>query len=261
MKSNRFFKKFFLYYKFFLEILLTLVKFVLYSAQRAILKIFLILFFLKQGGNMKATLTLDFLKRLAKGISSQFGSDCEIVIHDITGNEHTIIAIENGHVTKRELGGGPSHIVLEALAKPKDKLEDQLDYLTKTSDGRLIKSSSIFIRDEKGDVTGVFCINYDITKLSMAEKTIQAILQTEPHSKEPEKIPQNVNELLDELIEGAVKHVGKPVAMMKKADKVKAIRYLKDTGAFQILKSGDKVCKLFKISKFTLYNYIDTEEE
>ena len=138
---------------------------------------------------MQTTLTLDFLKRLAKGISSQFGRDCEIVIHDISGGkDSTIIAIENGHVTKRELGGGPSHIVLDALAKPKNELKDQLDYLTRTSDGRLVKSSSIFIRDEKGDVTGVFCINYDITRLSMAEKAIQDILQTEPHSKEPEKI-------------------------------------------------------------------------
>ena len=47
---------------------------------------------------------------------------------------------------------------------------------------------------------------------------------------------------------------------MKKADKIKAVQYLKRCGAFQILKSGDRVCKLFKISKFTLYNYIDAEE-
>lgn len=212
---------------------------------------------------MQNQISIDFIKRLAKGIAVQFGEDCEIVIHDLSTpeKESTIIAIENGHVTHRELGGGPSRIVLEALSKSKDDLNDQLDYFTKTSDGRLIKSSSIYIRDEKGEITGIFCINYDITRLSMAENTIRSFLHADVPPAEPERIPQNVNELLDELIDGAVRDVGKPVAMMKKADKIKAVQYLKKNGAFQILKSGDRVCKLFKISKFTLYNYIDSSEK
>ena len=206
--------------------------------------------------------TLDFLKRLAHGLATQFGPDCEIVIHDLSSGvpESTIVAIENGHVTHRELGGGPSHIVLEALGKKSSELHDQLDYFTRAADGKLIKSSSIYIRDEKGEVIGIFSINYDVTKLSMAEGALSSLLHADNRTAEPERIPQNVNDLLDELIEGALKHVGKPVSMMKKADKIKAVQYLKRSGAFQILKSGDRVCSLFKISKFTLYNYIDAEE-
>ncbi|EHL65321.1 helix-turn-helix transcriptional regulator [Cloacibacillus evryensis] len=211
---------------------------------------------------MQDTSAVDFMKRLAKGLAAQFGEDCEIVIHDLESEnrDNTIVAIENGHVTHREVGGGPSHIVLEALKTPAEKLEDHYDYLTKTSDGRLIKSSSIYIRDDGGKPIGIFCINYDITKFAMAESTMKNFLHVAPQSEEPERIPQNVNELLDELIDNAVRHVGKPVPMMKKADKIKAVQYLKNNGAFQILKSGDRVCKLFKISKFTLYNYIDSME-
>ncbi|MCQ4763414.1 helix-turn-helix transcriptional regulator [Cloacibacillus evryensis] len=211
---------------------------------------------------MQDTSAVDFMKRLAKGLAAQFGEDCEIVIHDLESEnrDNTIVAIENGHVTHREVGGGPSHIVLEALKTPAEKLEDHYDYLTKTSDGRLIKSSSIYIRDDGGKPVGIFCINYDITKFAMAESTMKNFLHVAPQSEEPERIPQNVNELLDELIDNAVRHVGKPVPMMKKADKIKAVQYLKNNGAFQILKSGDRVCKLFKISKFTLYNYIDSME-
>ena len=48
---------------------------------------------------------LDFLKRLIKGIAEEFGSDCEVAIHDLkAGYEHSIIAIENGHVTGRKVG-------------------------------------------------------------------------------------------------------------------------------------------------------------
>ena len=41
----------------------------------------------------------------------------------------------------------------------------------------------------------------------------------------------------------------------------KAVQFLNDTGAFLITKSGDKVCKFFGISKYTLYSYIDEAKE
>ena len=64
-------------------------------------------------------------------------------------------------------------------------------------------------------------------------------------------------DLLDDLIAQSVALVGKPAALMTREEKVKAIRFLNDTGAFLITKSGDKVCKHFGISKYTLYSYID----
>ena len=48
---------------------------------------------------------------------------------------------------------------------------------------------------------------------------------------------------------------------MNKEDKVKAIQFLNNAGAFLITKSGDKVCKFFGISKYTLYSYIDEAKE
>lgn len=53
--------------------------------------------------------TLQFLLTLAKGIASQFGPNCEVVVHDLATNdpERSIVAIENGHVTGRKVGTGP----------------------------------------------------------------------------------------------------------------------------------------------------------
>ena len=71
------------------------------------------------------------------------------------------------------------------------------------------------------------------------------------------QIPLSVNDLLDNLIEQSVKLVGKTPALMTKDEKVKAIKFLQDAGAFLITKSGDKISQFFGISKFTLYSYID----
>ena len=55
--------------------------------------------------------------------------------------------------------------------------------------------------------------------------------------------------------------IGKPVAMMTKEDKIEAVRYLDQKGAFLIKKSVDRASEFYGISKFTLYNYLDAGRE
>lgn len=202
---------------------------------------------------------IDFCTKLAKGIASQFGPSCEVVVHDLAASEieHSIVAIENGHVSGRRVGDGPSHVVWEALKAEPKGLEDRLSYLTRTEDGKILKSSTIFLRDENGKATGIFAINYDITMMKAMEDVLHIFTATEESTQEPETITHNVTDLLEELIKQSAKIVGKPVALMNKEDKVKAIRFLNESGAFLITKAGQRVCNYFGISKYTLYSYID----
>lgn len=203
---------------------------------------------------------LELLTQIAHGVASQFGTACEVVIHDLTKRdlESSIVYIENGHVSSRKLGDGPSEIVLETLNREPEKLSDRLSYLTKTDDGRILKSSTMYIRGEEGAVEYIFSLNYDITGLITVDTALRSLITTQPEAdKQPRKITHNVNDLLDTLIEQSVELVGKPVALMSKDDKIMAIQYLNDAGAFLITKSGDKVSSYFGISKFTLYSYMD----
>ena len=207
--------------------------------------------------------TLQFLLTLAKGIASQFGPNCEVVVHDLATNdpERSIVAIENGHVTGRKVGDGPSHVVLEALRGNPEQLHDHLSYLTRTKDGKILKSTTIYIRDDDGAPIGIFGINYDITNIMMMHQELgEFMLTRDREQSEPEKII-NVNDVLDELIQQSVALVGKPAALMNKDDKIRAIRFLSDAGAFLVTKSGDKVAKYFGISKYTLYSYIDANKQ
>ena len=203
---------------------------------------------------------IQFLFRLAKALAAQFGPNCEVVIHDLQSNDpdSSIVAIENGHVSGRKVGDGPSHVVLEALDNGGIP-EDRLSYLAKTADGKTLKSTTVYIRDVDKQPIGIFSINYDITLMLAMEEALRQFTATAPEQPDdaPEPIAQNVSDLLDELIEQSVKRVGKPAALMTKEEKVKAIGFLNDTGAFLITKSGGKVCKYFGISKYTLYSYME----
>lgn len=207
--------------------------------------------------------TLDFLKQLAHGLAIQFGSSCEIAIHDLKTKdlEKSIVYIENGHVSNRQTGDGPSGIVLETLQSDPSTIHDKLSYLTKTEDGRILKSSTFYIRDDDGSISYIFSLNYDITAFTAASTAIQSLIATKDKlpnltGDSPRRITHNVNELLDLLIDQAVAKVGKPVAMMNKDDKVAVVQYLDHAGAFLITKSGDKVSSYLGISKFTLYSYM-----
>ncbi|WP_313134375.1 helix-turn-helix transcriptional regulator [Anaerocolumna sp.] len=206
--------------------------------------------------------TLNYLTQIAHGIAQQFGQNCEIVIHDLASIdlENTVVYIENGHVTKRNIGDGPSHVVLEASRKDQSQLKDRYGYLTRTQDGRILKSSTIYIRGDDNKIRYIFSINFDITAFSTIDGVVKSLISTEPETKAPERITQNVNDLLDDLIEESVSLIGKPVALMTKEEKVTAIQFLNDAGAFLITRSGDKVSKYFGISKYTLYSYIDVNK-
>ena len=153
--------------------------------------------------------------------------------------------------------------MLETLRTDPEKIKDKLAYLTKTEDGRILKSSTLYIRDENGTPAYIFSINYDITTLLAIENSVHSLVQTKPETETenggsaPQTITHNVTELLDLLIEQAIAKVGKPVALMNKDDKVAVVQDLNNAGAFLITKSGDKVSSLLGISKFTLYSYMD----
>lgn len=205
---------------------------------------------------------LPFLTSLVKGIANQFGESCEVVLLDLTQYEEygsgLIVHIENGHVTGRRVGDTGTNLGLEVL-RGSVVDGDKHNYLTKTKDGRMLKSTTMYIRNSENVPIGCICINFDITDLMMSEAAIKKFINLEGLKKDVNEVfVNNVNDVLEVLIQEAQDYVGKPVALMSKEDKMKGIEYLDKKGAFLIKKSGDKVCQHYSISKYTLYNYLDT---
>lgn len=207
---------------------------------------------------------LPLLKRIMKLISSTVGDECEVVLHDWSkGYEQSIIAIENGHVTKRQAGDCGSNLGLEVM-RGTIKDGDRFNYITKTSMGKTLKSSTTYICNDDGKALGALCINIDITNFLNFRKSFNSMVGTdtlEQLENAPENIEyhaNNVGQLTDFLIAQSLDLVNKPVNQMTKEDKLTIIKFLDEKGTFLITKSGDKVCQFLGISKFTLYNYLDT---
>ena len=206
--------------------------------------------------------TLERLKVIAQGLAIQFGPSCEVLIHDLQGDLDTsLVYIENGRITNRHVGDGPSHVVLDVLNYD-DGSEGRFGYLTKTKDGRILKSSTMYIRDDNGNIAYLLGINQDITEFVMMHRSLESLIGIgQAETGTVEKITTSVSELLDDLLLEAERLVGKPGPLMNKVERLKAISYLNEKGAFLISKSSEKIAEYFNISKFTLYSDLNIVKE
>lgn len=202
----------------------------------------------------------DFFNRLIKGIGAEFGKNCEVVLHDYEQDyDRTIVGIENGHVTGRSVGGCGTNLGLEVL-RGTEKNGDKYNYFTQTKDGKILRSTSIYIRDDNEKAIGALCINWDVTEIYSCTQVMRDFVRPDEAENVQEFHTDNVSDLLDALIQNSFNYVGKPVAAMTKEDKIKALKYLDDKGAFLIKKAADRIIKFYDISKNTLYNYLGGEE-
>ncbi len=189
-------------------------------------------------------------------IEKQFGSKCEVVLHDLTKDyNHTIVDIRNGSVTNRTIGGCGSNLGLEVLRGTVVD-GDRFNYVTTTQDGKILRSSSIYLKNDDGEVIGSICINLNITETLQFEGFLRQFNQFDTISNE-EYFATDVNNLLAHLIQTGQDMIGKPASEMNKSEKIEFIRFLDDKGAFLITKSGEQICELLGISKFTFYNYLE----
>ena len=154
---------------------------------------------------------LDFAVRLSKAIAAQFGKDCEVVVYDLKScpAEHSIVAIENGHVSGRRCGDGPSRLVLDALETKNGRAKDRLAFLTKGRNGKILKSSNVYLRDENGEIIGMLAINYDISLMVAMQHALKDLTKEGPDEIRRSEMT-SVTALLDELIDQSIQLVGKP---------------------------------------------------
>jgi len=196
------------------------------------------------------------LKYLVPSLAKVLGDDTEVVLHELSHPQNSVIAIA-GNVTGRKVGAPLTDLVLRLMRRDKLK-KDLINYHSRTSDGKELRSSTILIRDEKGEVIGCLCINFDITKWMVARHAIDSFCQTEPLDGETrETFTHDVESMLRSNIEETIEQQRIPVTLMKKEDKLRVVRQLDEQGIFLVRRAVAKVAKALDVSRYTIYNYLD----
>jgi len=204
---------------------------------------------------------LPTLEPIMKAIAAAVGPHCEVVLHDLSKREveRTIVAIENGHVTGRAVGGPSTNRGLELLRREAED-HDEYGYKGRTGDGRELRSSSVYLRDADGQVIAALCINVDLTPLQAARAALDAALRPaveQAPARDAEVFASDISEVLDKLIDGAIEQTGKTVALMDREDRLAVLKFLDERGAFFVKRAVDRVARRLNVSRVTAYNYLE----
>ncbi|TWP51676.1 aminotransferase class V-fold PLP-dependent enzyme [Lentzea tibetensis] len=167
------------------------------------------------------------------------GPDTEVVLHDLGRLPNSIVAIA-GSLTGRTVDGPMTDLLLGLVRR--GTTQDLTDYETYAPDGRAIRSSTVFVRDDAGVAIGCLCVN----RLA-AHSAVAPV----------ESFPQDVDTLQRVLVEKAVADVGVPVSLMKKVHKLRVVKVLDEAGFFLIRDSVDHLAGVLDVTRYTIYNYLN----
>lgn len=205
---------------------------------------------------------LRLYRPVMRALATAAGPSVEVVLHNLDGADvdlgHTIMAIENGHVTGRAVGGPSTSLGLDVM-KDRQKDHDAFGYRGFTSDGRELRCSSVYFRNAAGDIIASFCINVDLSPIQQARNMLEALLpvQGAADNGPREHFGSDLVSVMDSMITEAIAEIGRPVEQMSREDKITVLERLDQRGATQMRKSIETIAKRLGISRVTAYAYLD----
>ncbi len=193
-------------------------------------------------------------------LGHSLGKDTEIVLHDVSNLESSVIAIANGHISNRKVGAPATNLVLSTLQN-KNKGQDYVYNYKGISDSGLdIKSSTYFVKDDKEEIIGMLCINRNISKLKNLKDNIESILEHEIGNIDTkvtaEKFSQSSDELKVNSIDDIINSFNVSPKRMSLEEKLEVVKMLDDTGIFLIKGAVSDVAKRLFVSEPTVYRYL-----
>jgi predicted transcriptional regulator YheO len=216
---------------------------------------------------------INALRPIVPMLAAMAGPHLEVVLHDVSKPENSVVAIANGHISGRSVGSsvleGPQNDKgFEAATKLKSS-EGAVhslveDYVTTTASGRQLKSASAIFRDSSGEPFATLCLNADISGFQVAhgwlERMLKPLVQqamapaaaTVTLAAEPQ-----MDTLMQEIIDAAVPVPGGTAASMKRADKIQAVGEMQRRGLFIVKGGVERAAAALNVSRFTIYNYME----
>ncbi|MFI6656590.1 transcriptional regulator [Streptomyces sp. NPDC050523] len=196
------------------------------------------------------------LRPVVDGIMATFGPMCEVVLHDYRQPEKSVVAVA-GSVTGRDVGGAMSEIGMRILARG-DEAADDLNYVTRTGAGQLLKSSTMVLRDSAGAVFGALCVNIDITAVREAQALLGALAGPSPASAEPPvtAFGNDIDSVVDAILDAHRLGQTQSWAGLGRAERLDLFRSLDEHGVFAVRRAVEQVAARLGISRASAYSYL-----
>jgi len=195
-------------------------------------------------------------------LSEFLGENTEIVLHDLTDWNNSVVAIKNGHISGREIGSPVTDLVLRILKEAQYKdVPYMLNYQSRSQNGHVLKSATYFINDKHRNIVGMLCLNTDYQDLVEAKNLLGKMISIMNIPEETADVTETLHVNVTELIENNIKKVYPDVSVkpheLTNKEKLEIVSRLNDLGTFLMKGSVCYVAERIEVSIPTIYRYLN----
>ena len=124
-------------------------------------------------------------------LADYLGSNTEVLLHDLTNLEHSIVKIRNGHISGRKEGDPCTDFALRIVQKPPENKQYRTNYKSFHKNGAPMKSGTFFIRNANHEIIGLLCINIESTQYVQMKAFLDSFFGGGP--LDTQETPENGN--------------------------------------------------------------------
>lgn len=191
------------------------------------------------------------------------GKNYEIILHDVSTPERSVIAACNGHLSGRRLGDPLTELAKE-LIRTNAYLEHDFvaNYEGRTRGGKRFVSSTYFIKKDT-KLLGLICVNHDVEDFFILSDHLNSLMRafslpTEDHrcTTYTENLDDSIPELSNNLIHSTILRYNVAPDDMGSAEKLEIIKLLESQGVFATKGAVGQTAAELHISEPTVYRYL-----
>jgi len=196
-------------------------------------------------------------KKIGSALAESLAPLCEVVVHDLTDPEHTIVFIGN-NLSGRAVGDAATEMGLARMTDP--EFPDVVaNYANKFSDGRPAKSTSVGLRDKSGKYIAAICLNIDLSYLQGISGYFNALMQTRTAAIDETLAAKPSDRLYAKIADFAAKR-NRDARALTSEDKRTLIRQLDNDGDLEIRGAAERIGTLIGLSRSNVYYYLKDAE-
>ncbi len=202
------------------------------------------------------TLLLREGRKIVEALGQTFAPLVEVVLHDLTDPDNAIVAIAN-NLSGREPGDAVTEMGLARIADPAFP-EVIANYANRFPDGRPAKSTSIGLKNSRGEYVAAICLNMDISMLAAAAASVQQLVSVSTQAPAPVRETLS-NRRLDDIgpliADFAAQRNTTPQGLTL-AQRREAIRLIEARGLLDLRHAHAEVARTLGVARSTVYTYL-----
>lgn len=190
------------------------------------------------------------------------GENYEIILHDTSTPERSVIATCNAHLSGRRVGDPITELAKELIASGSYRTSDYVtNYEGRTRNGKRFVSSTFFIKENQ-ELRGLICVNHDVEDfyiisdhLNSLMKAFSVIQEGQDKAAYTENLDDSILSLSNNLIHSTVSSYPS-LDHLAVNDKLEIIKSLDDQGVFSTKGAVGQVAQELHMSEPTVYRYL-----